>query len=461
MRFILCYVNILCALSMQTSHVGGFSTHRSFSFLLRNHQHKNVVRLAYEKIEPTFHTALCIVPPEELWDSIQRARYQARDSSFRKWPPAIRLFHPFCPRTHLEDAALEVATLVEKYKIRPFKVILSSIAIIPNLEAIEAEMEASLSLPSQDIIDEDENQAKADREFEQLIRKEEIIGKIRFERRRSQMLSEGKDLSEGFPSTERRVSPKNSMKRQKQMYEEFNGPCMVCLEPDPKSFETIKELRDLLAKNIFQAYEKFSPSSSITVTDSLPKSVILGDSTFRPLLPIAGFTSVSSAVKFARKLKGTWTPLSFYVPDLHFLSDIPDFDDFEKRDDQSRENIVTKLTSKDPTEIDYSWQSQQFGCDAAVMLLGEEIEQDEEVNEIMMDLLLQEGTPGAGDPSPLTFDKNEQNSKLDSVSRIPTDLNSESDLLAWLNDDEDLDEGTTVVIGRTHFFSGEMRSYER
>jgi hypothetical protein len=32
--------------------------------------------------------------------------------------------------------------------------------------------------------------------------------------------------------------------------------------------------------------------------------------------------------------------------------------------------------------------------------------------------------------------------------------------LLRLDDDADSDEGTIVVIGRTHFFSGEMRCYD-
>ena len=46
-------------------------------------------------------TALCIVPPDDAWDTIQRARHLARDTSFYKWPPAIRLFHPFAPKNEI------------------------------------------------------------------------------------------------------------------------------------------------------------------------------------------------------------------------------------------------------------------------------------------------------------------------------------------------------------------------
>ena len=49
----------------------------------------------------TMSTALCIVPPDEAWDTIQRARHLARDRTYHKWPPALRLFHPFCPRAQI------------------------------------------------------------------------------------------------------------------------------------------------------------------------------------------------------------------------------------------------------------------------------------------------------------------------------------------------------------------------
>ena len=37
-----------------------------------------------KKTLSTFSTAVCIVPPDETWDSIQRARHLARDTSFYK-----------------------------------------------------------------------------------------------------------------------------------------------------------------------------------------------------------------------------------------------------------------------------------------------------------------------------------------------------------------------------------------
>jgi hypothetical protein len=48
----------------------------------------------------------------------------------------------------------------------------------------------------------------------------------------------------------------------------------------------------------------------------------------------------------------------------------------------------------------------------------------------------------------------------DDVSVPVDDISDVEDLLAWLDDEAYEDEGTVVVIGRTHFLSGEMRIYD-
>lgn len=44
------------------------------------------------KAMSTFSTAVCIVPPDDAWDSIQRARHLARDTSFYK----VNIVRCFC-----------------------------------------------------------------------------------------------------------------------------------------------------------------------------------------------------------------------------------------------------------------------------------------------------------------------------------------------------------------------------
>ncbi|KAL7535456.1 hypothetical protein ACHAXR_006508 [Thalassiosira sp. AJA248-18] len=61
----------------------------------------------------TMSTALCIVPPDNAWDTIQRARHLARDTTFYKWPPAIRLFHPFAPKNDIPSLVGLLAEWIE------------------------------------------------------------------------------------------------------------------------------------------------------------------------------------------------------------------------------------------------------------------------------------------------------------------------------------------------------------
>jgi hypothetical protein len=65
----------------------------------------------------------------------------------------------------------------------------------------------------------------------------------------------------------------------------------------------------------------------------------------------------------------------------------------------------------------------------------------------MADLVFEQGTPGGYQAKHETEDN-------------PSDYEEdEGDLEQWLHQDDDFDEGTVVVIGRTHFFTGDMRQY--
>ena len=58
-------------------------------------------------------TAVCIIPPDDAWDTIQRARHLAQDTTFFRWPPAIRLFHPFAPRGEVPGLVGKMAEWIE------------------------------------------------------------------------------------------------------------------------------------------------------------------------------------------------------------------------------------------------------------------------------------------------------------------------------------------------------------
>jgi hypothetical protein len=99
----------------------------------------------------------------------------------------------------------------------------------------------------------------------------------------------------------------------------------------------------------------------------------------------------------------------------------------------------------------------QFGCDALVMLIGEEVDIDEEGSQEVVDLIMRRGSPGG-------YELMEQ--EVSNDMSLPASLNVANDgdddtgnLELWLDSEDEWDEGTVIVIGRTHFFSGEMRMY--
>ncbi|KAL0476952.1 poly(A) polymerase [Acrasis kona] len=66
-----------------------------------------------------FHTACCIIPPQEVWPQIQAIR-KKHDASFVRWPPHVNLFFPFVETSEFEDKSV----LLEKAlsNIEPFKI---------------------------------------------------------------------------------------------------------------------------------------------------------------------------------------------------------------------------------------------------------------------------------------------------------------------------------------------------
>jgi len=407
--------------------------------------------------EPSMHTALCIIPSEEVWDPIQRARYEANDETYTSWPPAIRLFHPFCPRREIEDAAFDTAKLVEKHDISPFLVTFSSFSVVPNLEAIEASVAAIKSLPEQKIAEEQLYQLDAN--VAELLQREEKIGRERRKRRKNKTKA-----LDGIKSvrTYGKTQPNEELEKQKKMNGKFNGPCMVCLVPDSDSKTRLDKLRDILRTDLFEKYEIFSPTSFLSSTGSLSQRLHQEQGThFRPLIPIGNFATADSAVSFAKKMKKIWRPLSFEVTDLQFLSDYSDSETLGSTESADRDGVLSKavLHSSDQSEQEEYKRTREFGCDASVMLMGEELEQDIEVNEIMADFTLREGIPGGGETS-LGHSRDEAITFCDKNSSIG-DNSDEEDLLAWLDDDDDEgEEGFVFVLGRTHFFSGEMRYFD-
>jgi 2'-5' RNA ligase len=73
-------------------------------------------------VNKTYRTAAVLVPPETVWESIQRIRKQ-HDRHYRRWMPHITLLYPFLPQEMWPDVleALRQACL----RIQPFAVELS------------------------------------------------------------------------------------------------------------------------------------------------------------------------------------------------------------------------------------------------------------------------------------------------------------------------------------------------
>ena len=101
----------------------------------------------------------------------------ARDRTYHRWPPAVRLFHPFSPRSTLSNVALDVARIVEEYNIEPFEVSLNTWTIVPHMEALEADWEAMRQLPEQEPEQINDTGVVKEPEADRLIAEEERVGK--------------------------------------------------------------------------------------------------------------------------------------------------------------------------------------------------------------------------------------------------------------------------------------------
>ena len=356
---------------------------------------------------------------------------------------------------------------------------LDSWTIIPHMEAIEADWDA-MNRQSKSYEEKEEVPKNQETEADQLIAEEERKGRERLltrgKQKRQRRLAAGKEVTESHSEKvarqeeekkNRKQSPQELLReKQKRMYEEFNGPCVLCLEPDEESKERLIQLRKLLRDELFDKYDKFSPSSSVSTTSSLPRAVRdAKETSFRPIVPVGSFPTVSSAVEMARKLKGLWEPLPFNVTDFQLLSYESEVSSPENQFDEFSDNTEFNLKPTSWRHADIEEETLtcqgQFGCDALVMFMGEELDTDEEGSKEMVDIILSQGSPGGyellekeaeasdGLP-PESFVKHKSNDEQD---------NGTEDLELWLDNDDEWDEGTVIVIGRTHFFTGEMRAY--
>lgn len=450
--------------------------------------------------EKTMNTALCIVPPDDAWDTIQRARHMAKDSTLYRWPPAIRLFHPFAPRPYLASAASAIAELIECEAIEPFEITLDTLVVRPNLEAVEqliADTESEYDTSSMAVEEEEEELD----EVQQLIRREEIIGKERYERRvkkeKNKQKLRAKEEAKRTGNTDSAATtkarqmykshhPVKKNKKEKPKYE-YEGPCIITLEPNEESQTKLEQLRTLLKDKLFAPYDSISISAALSLSDIPLRPSDNGTADgFRPAITLGSFPTTESAVETARRLQELWEPLSFDVTDMHLIS----------RDGVSDLQHLSS-TGRGPSDHK-NLATAQYECDAMIVLMGEEAmleggddnsenmsfrdskkdspDGDSDNTNDLLSLLFRAGEDGGGASS---LDYKEESmippSVLEKTSRMEEKkayLKSvlgedydDDDFMSelWYDDDDDEetlhDEGATIVIGRTLFLLGEMRLY--
>lgn len=466
-------------------------------------------------LKKTLDTAVCIVPPDYAWDTIQRARHMANDQTLYRWPPAIRLFHPFAPSPYLASAASAIAKLIEEKKVEPFEITLDNLVIRPNLEALH------------DIIGDDhdqqsssENNSRRDVEekelsdVDRLIMQEEKKGRESYNKRKLRELKKLKNKKKG-KVTEKELKAldkkilgdikRNELDSKKQSLEsregpnkrryEYNGPCVVTLEPDEDSIQKLEQLRQYMKDEIFEPYDSFSMSSTFSKSHNeksfSQKSLaaeqknqsIDNNRKFRPALPLGSFETTSNAVKVAKRLQRLWQPLSFNITDIHLVSCK---DALSERDEETDETGERPRATSDKFQV-----TSQYECDAMIYLMGEEIQPDKDLQvqtNDLLSLLFHAGEEGGGassldlkeikdadGDSEINEDEGDEamrNVFLNSMNsenigeEVEVDddykFNIDEDFQDFWFDDEDdssVDQGATIVIGRTEFFIGEMRLY--
>jgi len=505
----------------------------------------------------TMDTALCIIPPDDAWDNIQRARHFAKDPSFYTWPPAIRLFHPFVERASLAEVATTVAQVIEMYELESFEITIDKLLIVPHFEDLQEQDEAMKQLPDQAKV-LDREPTKDEVRVQALIQSEEQKGKTKLAKRKAKEQAmkslreeeENKDSpgkTEGNDSTftsttnntvkeentstnKKDQSPRELLKIQRKSMAQFNGPCVLCLEPNEESKIHIQAFREILRKKLFGKYDPFSPSSIVTNEDTLQKGLprtvlrqhgLLGSSqsqkakqkkregsTFRPMITLGSFSTVTKAVEVAKKLQSVWEPLTFQVSDLHLVSKLSpsalksetdgsndgelagspssSSDPYSIQVDdngtpsllENRELTLRKFHGSDGSDSILTTKG-EYGCDAMIMLTGEEHqlfkkpepEEDMDFNDSLEEMEEEE------EASSLYLDKEDEDKimelllspaaipggqKGNGASRNSINGKAEKDddyLNTWLEEDDDVDDGATIIIGRTIFLMGEMRQY--
>jgi hypothetical protein len=368
----------------------------------------------------------------------------------------LRLFHPF--GSDVDPLAFHVADCIDNLQIESFEIRLSEWSIIPHAEVMELQWWRTAAREEEEV-DESQlsteklQQRRDEQEIQELIAREEDVGRKKLVER---LRKQGQDVTEEDLLAKAAKDDKTS----DPSYLEFDGPCVLCLEPDAESREDLLTLRTALQKYGLATYSPFAPTA--TVDPSIPPVARYAD--FRPIIPIASFATVSAAIPVATRFRSIWDPLTWEVTDLQILTsselESPGEGVAESEDDPVANWRPTRKKSVDSPGV--------MGCSAMIMLHGEEMEMDDNLNEEVANLVAQKGEDGGFVKRQVSYTESTEEPKgsPSSWSVESEDLSQRNgaidDIEAYLAEDDeaDYDEGTVVIIGRTHFFTGDMRIYE-
>ena len=67
----------------------------------------------------TTQTALCIIPPEHVWEQIQSIR-SIHDKAYPRWMPHINFIYPFVPEGNFENIKTQLEPVLKREK--PFQI---------------------------------------------------------------------------------------------------------------------------------------------------------------------------------------------------------------------------------------------------------------------------------------------------------------------------------------------------
>jgi hypothetical protein len=82
--------------------------------------------LAAPLLPKVFESALAIVPPDDMWPALQRARTEQRDAGLLRWPPHANVLYPFVPLQHFDKLGPALADALKD--LPPFTVTLAKFA---------------------------------------------------------------------------------------------------------------------------------------------------------------------------------------------------------------------------------------------------------------------------------------------------------------------------------------------